>query len=84
MTDLEKLFRLRPRNSGHAKEGVAGDTKAYFFDSSLPLQTTQVTNILTLSSMVRARATSVRSVIGAGAFKSVHDLPVHRQYRKKC
>lgn len=80
MTDLEKLFRLRPRNSGYAKEGVAGDTKAYFSDSS---QTTQVTNILALSSMVRARATSVRSVIGAGAFKSVHNLPVHRQYRKK-
>jgi hypothetical protein len=93
MTDLEELsdeLRLRPRNSGSGAVGTpkrelqgAADTKAYVSDSSLPLQTTQVTNILTLSSMVRARATSVSSVIGGGAVRSVHNLPVHRQNRKE-
>jgi hypothetical protein len=57
--------------------------EAYLSDSSFPLQTTQVTNILTLSPMVNARATSASSVIGGGAFTSVHDRPVHLQNRKK-
>jgi hypothetical protein len=70
---LKGELRFRPRNSV--------DTKAYVSDSSLPPQSTQVTNILTLSSMVRARATSVSSVTGGGA--SVRDLPVYRQNRKK-
>jgi hypothetical protein len=54
MTDLEELFRLGPRNSGSGAVGTPTKdlqgtvdiiNKAYISDSSLPLQTTQVTNI---------------------------------------
>jgi len=94
MIFLENLFkgplRLRPRNSGSGAVGTPKrelqgtiDIRAYVSDSSLPLQTTQVTNILTLSSMVRARATSASSVIGGRAVMSVHDLPGRLQNRKK-
>ncbi|KAF8489977.1 hypothetical protein F5888DRAFT_1638311 [Russula emetica] len=93
MTYIKKLLkalRLSRRNSssdavGTPKEGtVDSDTKAYVPDSSLPLQTTQVTNILTLSSMVRARVSSVSRLASSALVQSrPHDLPVHRQNRKK-
>ncbi len=69
----EALFKdspkIRPRNSGSGAVGTPKrelqgivDTKVYVPVSSLPLQATQFTNILTPSSMVRARATSASSV----------------------
>jgi hypothetical protein len=93
MTDLEELFRLGPRNSGSGAVGTPTKdlqgtvdiiNKAYISDSSLPLQTNPSHKyILTLISTVRARATSVSSVIGGGAVESVHDLPVNPPNRKK-
>ncbi|KAI0272944.1 hypothetical protein BGY98DRAFT_145746 [Russula aff. rugulosa BPL654] len=85
MTDVEKLLgslRPRPRNSGSAAVGTSKEScrepltlRRTFLTLSLSLQTTQVANILTLSSMVRARTTSVSSVIGGGAVTFVHAFP---------
>jgi hypothetical protein len=68
---------FRPRNSASGPAGMpmwelqeTVDSNAYVSDSSLLLQTTQVTIVLTPISMFRARATSP---------SSVHDLPVRRQ-----
>jgi hypothetical protein len=69
----DPTWYFKPRNFGSGDVGTPKrkshgtvDTKSYVSDSSL-LQTTQVTNILTLSSAVRARATSANSI---------HDLPI--------
>ena len=73
----QPLKVFRPRNYASGPAGMPRelqgtvDSNAYVSDSSLLLQTTQVTNILTPISMFRARATSA---------SSAHDLPVRHQW----
>ena len=81
MTDLESLSYFlghRPRNSASGAVGTPkmefqgiGDTKTYLSGSSLPV------------SVVKARVAAASSILGGDLVRSMHDLPVHSQNRKK-